>query len=56
MNRRNLRQYEFECDCGHIWIDDHNLGCPMCQNHNDIIRRDYNSLPPETFNRKYKNH
>ena len=56
MNRRTLRQYEFECTCGYIWIDDHNLGCPMCQNRNDIIRRDYNSLPPETFNRKYKNH
>ena len=52
---KTVKQYEFECSCGHTWIDDQNCGCPMCQNHEDIIRRDYIIPQPEMFNRKYKN-
>ena len=43
---------EYECTCGYIWIDDQNYGCPMCQNYNDIIRRDYVIPQPETFAHK----
>lgn len=32
---------EYECQCGYVWIDDHNYGCPMCGKQDDVIRRDY---------------
>lgn len=51
---KTTKQYEFECKCGYVWLDDQNYGCPLCQNHEDIIRRDYVIAQPETFNRKYK--
>lgn len=43
---------EYECTCGYVWIDDANYGCPMCQNHVNIIRRDYVIPQPENFAHK----
>ena len=50
----NQIQYEFECQCGYVWIDDHNYGCLMCQNHTDIIRRNYNIRQPCFFGKRKK--
>lgn len=43
------QQYEYECVCGHIWIDNENNSCPMCCERNDIVASIYKSLPPEKF-------
>lgn len=45
------RQYEYECICGHIWIDSEKQACPMCGEQWDIITEPYESLPPESFER-----
>jgi predicted RNA-binding Zn-ribbon protein involved in translation (DUF1610 family) len=45
---------EYECQCGHIWIDNANQGCPMCGNREDIIRRDYVIKQPEMFGHRHK--
>lgn len=44
--------YEFECICGHIWLDNINQGCPMCGKYEDVIRRDYTSPDPESFGKR----
>lgn len=44
---------EYECICGHVWIDDVNYGCPMCGNRADVVWREYEIQQPKTFaNRK----
>ena len=48
------KQYEFECICGHVWIDDTNDGCPMCGEKIQIITESYDSLPPEGFSKHQK--
>jgi len=48
------KQYEFECICGHVWIDDTNNGCPMCGEKIQIITESYDSLPPEGFSKHQK--
>lgn len=48
------KQYEYECDCGYVWIDSENNGCPMCGEQTQITAEKYSSLQPETFDRKYK--
>ncbi|MCK5615782.1 hypothetical protein KAR91_78690 [Candidatus Pacearchaeota archaeon] len=45
--------FEFECRCGHIWLDNRNLGCPMCGKQEDVIRRDYVIKQPYEFGAKY---
>lgn len=54
MNYKLFRQqYEYECmHCGHIWIDDQLQDCPMCGEKSDIDLSNYESLPPENFDRK----
>ena len=44
-------QWEYECICGHIWIDDQLQNCPMCGERNDVTISNYESLPPEAFNK-----
>lgn len=46
------RQYEYECICGHIWIDSENNGCPMCYETVDISVQPYEIKQPNTFNKK----
>ena len=46
-------QYEYECICGYAWIDSENNGCPMCGESAKIIGEPYQSLPPESFDRKH---
>lgn len=46
---------EYECQCGYIWIDNHNYGCPMCGKQDDVIRHDYIIRQPITFDRKKQN-
>jgi len=46
-------QSEYECQCGYIWIDDYNHGCPMCGKRDDVIRRDYVIKQPNEFGAKY---
>lgn len=54
MNIKNYKkQYEYECICGHIWIDSENQGCPMCSEQTQITAEKYESLPPESFDRRY---
>lgn len=43
------KQYEYECTCGHIWIDSEKQNCPMCGEQTQITVSDYESLPPESF-------
>lgn len=52
MNRIEPTQYEFECPCGYIWIDDTNNGCPMCSNTTDISATPYEIKQPKEFMRK----
>ena len=51
-------EYEYECACGYIWIDDgtfgwtsENNGCPMCGETTNITAEPYESLPPDKLNR-----
>ncbi len=50
----NERIYEFECVCGHVWLDDANYGCPMCSTRMNIVRRNYKILQPEKFGKRKK--
>ena len=43
--------YEYECSCGHIWIDNENNGCPMCYEEVNTTAEPYKSLPPNKLNR-----
>ena len=46
-----MKQYEYECACGYIWIDNTNNGCPMCGEEANITAEPYESLPPDKLNR-----
>lgn len=46
------KQYEYECQCGYVWLDNENNGCPMCGEKTKITATEYKSLPPEKFNKK----
>ncbi len=45
---------EYECECGHVWLDDRNYGCPMCGTRDDITRRDYVIVQPESFAHRHE--
>lgn len=45
---------EYECICGHIWIDDANYGCPMCGDRYNVVRRRYKIQQPQTFAKRKK--
>lgn len=50
----DVKQYEYECICGYVWIDDQNYGCPMCGAKEQIVRREYTIKQPCEFDRQYK--
>ena len=47
----DIRQSEFECTCGYVWIDSENNDCPMCGETTIILAEPYESLPPDKLNR-----
>ena len=47
------QQYEFECICGYIWIDNERQSCPMCDGDTNITAEPYESLPPNELNREH---
>lgn len=47
------KQYEFECPCGHIWIDSKGQACPMCGNTLDMSVIPYNTKHPDTFGKRF---
>jgi len=51
--KKYKKQYEFECACGHIWIDSENQGCPMCGEQVQITAEKYESLPPDDIGHHY---
>ena len=46
------KQYEFECLCGHIWIDCQNTGCPMCSEKDGIAVKQYEIPQPKNLSKK----
>lgn len=46
------KQYEFECECGHTWIDSQNNSCPMCSNEVGITAVPYETKPPNKFGKR----
>ncbi len=50
----DMKMNEYECECGHVWLDDRNYGCPMCGKRNDITRRDYVIAQPESFAHRHE--
>ena len=46
-----MRQYEYECACGYVWIDSERQPCPMCSEEVNITAEPYESLPPDKLNR-----
>ena len=40
------KQWEFECPCGHIWIDCQNTGCPMCSEQVGITAKPHDIKQP----------
>ena len=51
MSKKVMQQYEFECVCGHVWIDSERLPCPMCGDDTNITAEPYESLSPDKLNR-----
>ena len=45
---------EYECQCGYVWIDDQNYGCPMCGERIEVVRRDYIIKQPSEFSTRYE--
>ena len=50
----NQIQFEYECQCGYVWIDDKNYGCGMCGAKDNIVRREYKILQPCYFGKRKK--
>ncbi len=52
-----MKQYEYECICGYVWIDDVQTywdnchTCPMCNERTKITVEPYESLPPDKLDR-----